>query len=273
MVSSIGDPERHTLPVRVKLANPDFRLRPNVYARVRFIVQHQDATLEIPATALVSDGEKQYVYVQDSARPLLASRHRRRIGARRAAAGAVRAQRMARRSSSRAPFSSTTRSRSSPSSQIADRSPCSTRCSTTRSGTRSRRSSWPRSSPAGATTRSRTSRSRRSPIRPTRRCRSSRSSPGSRPRRSSGASRCRSSARSTARRACSGCAASRCSGCRSSRSPSTTASTRCCARQQVLGAHRRRRSCPKACSRRSVRWRRRSARSIATRWTARTPIR
>ena len=66
MVSSIGDPERHTLPVRVKLANPDFRLRPNVYARVRFIVQHQDATLEIPATALVSDGEKQYVYVQDS---------------------------------------------------------------------------------------------------------------------------------------------------------------------------------------------------------------
>jgi RND family efflux transporter MFP subunit len=66
MVSSVGDPERHTLPVRVKLANPDGRLRPNVYARVRFAVQHQDAPVEIPATALVSDGEKQYVYVQDS---------------------------------------------------------------------------------------------------------------------------------------------------------------------------------------------------------------
>lgn len=65
MVSSIGDPERHTLPVRVRLANPDHRLRPNVYARIRFNVQHPDASVEIPATAVVSDGERQYVYVQD----------------------------------------------------------------------------------------------------------------------------------------------------------------------------------------------------------------
>lgn len=64
MVSSVGDPERHTLPVRVHLANTDGRLRPNVYARVRFSVRQPSATLEIPATALVSDGEHQYVYVQ-----------------------------------------------------------------------------------------------------------------------------------------------------------------------------------------------------------------
>lgn len=66
MVSSIGDPERHTLPVRVRLANPDHRLRPNVYARIRFSVQHPDASVEIPATAVVSDGEHQYVYVQNT---------------------------------------------------------------------------------------------------------------------------------------------------------------------------------------------------------------
>jgi len=66
MVSSVGDPERHTLPVRVRLANPDRRLRPNVYARVRFSVQQPQATVEIATTAIVSDGEHQYVYVQDS---------------------------------------------------------------------------------------------------------------------------------------------------------------------------------------------------------------
>ncbi|MBS1816825.1 MAG: efflux RND transporter periplasmic adaptor subunit [Acidobacteria bacterium] len=66
MVSSVGDPERHTLPVRVGLANADHRLRPNVYARVRFNVQHADASIEIPATAIVSDGERQFVYVQDT---------------------------------------------------------------------------------------------------------------------------------------------------------------------------------------------------------------
>ena len=63
MVASVGDPDRHTLPVRILLPNPDRRLRPNVYARVRFPVQ-SSAQIEIPATALVSDGEKQYVYVQ-----------------------------------------------------------------------------------------------------------------------------------------------------------------------------------------------------------------
>ena len=36
-----------------------------MYARVRFSVQQAEATVEIPATAIVSDGERQYVYVQD----------------------------------------------------------------------------------------------------------------------------------------------------------------------------------------------------------------
>lgn len=63
-VYSVVDAARHTIPVRVRLANPLRQLRPNVYARVRFAVASRTASLEVPATALVSDGERQYVYVQ-----------------------------------------------------------------------------------------------------------------------------------------------------------------------------------------------------------------
>ncbi len=66
MVSSVVDPNRHTLPIRVGLANPAGLLHPNVYARVRFALSPRRAgTLEVSASALVSDGEHQYVYVQD----------------------------------------------------------------------------------------------------------------------------------------------------------------------------------------------------------------
>jgi RND family efflux transporter MFP subunit len=63
-VYAVVDPARHTIPVRVRLANPQRQLRPNVYARVRFAIAARTASLEVPATALVSDGERQYVYVQ-----------------------------------------------------------------------------------------------------------------------------------------------------------------------------------------------------------------
>jgi hypothetical protein len=56
---------RHTVAVRVRLANPAGVLRPNVYARVRFETRAPAAAIvEIPASALVSDGERQYVYVE-----------------------------------------------------------------------------------------------------------------------------------------------------------------------------------------------------------------
>ena len=66
MVSAVVDPVRHTVPIRVRLDNADGALRPNVYARVRFAVAPgPSAAVEIPASALVSDGERQYVYVQE----------------------------------------------------------------------------------------------------------------------------------------------------------------------------------------------------------------
>jgi membrane fusion protein, heavy metal efflux system len=64
MVSAVVDPDRHTVPIRVRLANPDGSLRPNTYARVRFATGSRAGTVEIPATALITDGSRMYVYVR-----------------------------------------------------------------------------------------------------------------------------------------------------------------------------------------------------------------
>ena len=64
MISSIVDPSRHTVPIRVRVANADGALRPNAYATVRFATQPDEKAVSIPATAIVSDGARQYVYVR-----------------------------------------------------------------------------------------------------------------------------------------------------------------------------------------------------------------
>jgi RND family efflux transporter MFP subunit len=65
-VSSVVDPERHTVGVRVKLANADGRIRPNMFAEVSFRTPAAPNTVEVASTSLVSDGPRQYVYVQDT---------------------------------------------------------------------------------------------------------------------------------------------------------------------------------------------------------------
>jgi membrane fusion protein, heavy metal efflux system len=65
-VASIVDRERHTVPVRVKLANPDGVLRPNAYAQIRFF-DPTPAKAAVPASAVMSDGARSYVYVQGAA--------------------------------------------------------------------------------------------------------------------------------------------------------------------------------------------------------------
>lgn len=66
-VSSVVDPERHTVGVRVKLKNAEGRIRPGTFAELRFLSAPVPGATEIAASALVSDGPKQYVYVQDQA--------------------------------------------------------------------------------------------------------------------------------------------------------------------------------------------------------------
>jgi len=64
MVSAVVNPDRHTVAIRVSLANNDGALRPNVYARVRFATTTRAGSVEVPTTALITDGAHQYVYVQ-----------------------------------------------------------------------------------------------------------------------------------------------------------------------------------------------------------------
>lgn len=76
-VSSVVDPERHTVAVRVIVPNSDGTLRPNIYAQMRCSLTPPPGTVEVPATAVVSNGAKQYVYLQEKSgrfvrRPIVA---------------------------------------------------------------------------------------------------------------------------------------------------------------------------------------------------------
>ncbi len=64
MVSSVVDPTRPTLPGRVRIENEKRLLKPNIFAQMRFAVEPPTGSGEVAASSLVSDGAKQYVYVQ-----------------------------------------------------------------------------------------------------------------------------------------------------------------------------------------------------------------
>jgi RND family efflux transporter MFP subunit len=63
-VSAVVDPERHSVPIKVRLPNTDGRLKPNQFAEMRFRVQLPENAVEVAASALVSDGATQYAYVE-----------------------------------------------------------------------------------------------------------------------------------------------------------------------------------------------------------------
>jgi membrane fusion protein, heavy metal efflux system len=63
-VSAVVDPDRHTVPVRVRLANLAGTLRPNAYAQIKFF-DPTPAKVSLPSSAVMSDGAQTYVYVKD----------------------------------------------------------------------------------------------------------------------------------------------------------------------------------------------------------------
>ncbi len=62
-LSEVVDPDRHAVPVRIKLDNPDGTLRPNAYVQVRLFDPTRTVGM-LPASAVMSDGEKSFVYVE-----------------------------------------------------------------------------------------------------------------------------------------------------------------------------------------------------------------
>jgi multidrug efflux pump subunit AcrA (membrane-fusion protein) len=63
-IGSVVDPDRHSVPVRIRIDNPDGLLRPNAYVQVRlFDPTPTKATL--PSGAVMSDGKKSFVYIEN----------------------------------------------------------------------------------------------------------------------------------------------------------------------------------------------------------------
>jgi cobalt-zinc-cadmium efflux system membrane fusion protein len=63
-VSAVVDPERHSIPIRVRLDNADGSLKPNTFARMQFFTAAPLGSVDIASSALVTDGSNQYVYIR-----------------------------------------------------------------------------------------------------------------------------------------------------------------------------------------------------------------
>ena len=62
-ISSVVDPDRHAVPVRIKIDNADGLLRPNAYVQVRLFDPRPSVAM-LPASAVMSDGKNSFVYVE-----------------------------------------------------------------------------------------------------------------------------------------------------------------------------------------------------------------
>jgi len=63
-VSDVVDPERQTVPVRLRVKNERKLLRPNAFVSVLFAPPDAQTIVGVPATAVVSDGARSVVFVE-----------------------------------------------------------------------------------------------------------------------------------------------------------------------------------------------------------------
>jgi cobalt-zinc-cadmium efflux system membrane fusion protein len=63
-VSDVVDPERQTVPVRVRVANTERKLRPNAFVELMFHAEDGASVIEVPSQAVVSDGARSVVFVE-----------------------------------------------------------------------------------------------------------------------------------------------------------------------------------------------------------------
>jgi HlyD family secretion protein len=64
-VAPVLDPATRTAQIEVEVPNSNFRLKPGMYAKVDFVVEHKDNTLVVPANAIVDVGGKKGVFLPD----------------------------------------------------------------------------------------------------------------------------------------------------------------------------------------------------------------
>ncbi len=63
-ISEVVDPERQTVPIRVRVKNSGNALRPNGYVDISFLPPSDKAVVQVPAEAIVSDGAVSVVFVE-----------------------------------------------------------------------------------------------------------------------------------------------------------------------------------------------------------------
>jgi membrane fusion protein, heavy metal efflux system len=76
-VSDVVDPDRQTVPVRIRAKNPAHVLRPNAYVDVIFSSSGEQH-LQVPAAAVVTDGDASVVFVEEQ--PGVLKRRRVKLG-------------------------------------------------------------------------------------------------------------------------------------------------------------------------------------------------
>jgi membrane fusion protein, heavy metal efflux system len=65
-VDSVVNPETRTVNVRTEVANPDGRLKPDMFANVQIVTDVNRAAISIPQSAVLNDEGKSIVFVADS---------------------------------------------------------------------------------------------------------------------------------------------------------------------------------------------------------------
>lgn len=58
------DPEKRTLPIWVKVKNPEGKLRPEMFAKVAIVLARNESVLAVPKEALLEAGGGKFVFVQ-----------------------------------------------------------------------------------------------------------------------------------------------------------------------------------------------------------------
>lgn len=64
-VAPVLDPATRTAQIEVEIQNPDFRLKPGMYARVTFVTQRHEGVLVVPLVALADLGGKRGLFLPD----------------------------------------------------------------------------------------------------------------------------------------------------------------------------------------------------------------
>jgi len=65
LINSVVDPETRTVKVRTEVANPDGRLKPDMFANVQIVTEMNRAAISIPQSAVLNDEGKTVVFVAE----------------------------------------------------------------------------------------------------------------------------------------------------------------------------------------------------------------